>query len=193
MKHQPSAYACAVLALVLPFFATSLLCATTLAQLSLEQLTSAATVVTEAKCTGVESRWRDGEIWTVTSFRSEEIWKGNLPEDFQVWMLGGRSGSVTSYVPGAPRFRPGEEVVLFLEPTRSSDLSITAWGEGTFRIHRDLMTRDVRVTQDTASITAFDPIAHSFRAPGIHDWPLEKLKARVFAAESDETEPWRKQ
>ena len=163
---------------------------TTLAPLSLAQLTSSAANVVHAECTGNQALWRDGEIWTVTSFRVLENWKGNPPQEIQVWMIGGRAGPVTSYVPGAPRFRVGEETVLFLEPTSSrsfgSVLSITAWSEGTFRIHRDPRTREMRVTQDSAITPNFDPSSRTFRETGIRDWPIAKLKARVIAAESSQ-------
>ncbi|HKW89141.1 MAG TPA: hypothetical protein VJN21_10325 [Candidatus Acidoferrales bacterium] len=167
--------------------------ANTLAPLSLEQITSAAAVIVHARCSDTESRWRDGEIWTITSFRTEEIWKGAIPHHFQIWMIGGRIGQLTSYVPGAPQFVPGEEVVLFLELTRSGSLSITAWGEGTFRIHREATTGEVRVTQDSAAWPMFDANARSSREDGIYDWPLEKLKSRVLAAEASETNRRRKQ
>jgi hypothetical protein len=159
--------------------------ATTLAWLSLSALTSAASAVAVAECTGTQSLWRDGEIWTANSFRAEEVWKGKLPREFQVWILGGRSGLLTSYVPGAPRFRPGERTVLFLETTPRGFLSITAWGEGTFRLRRDPLTGVSRVTQDTASTPEFDPSSHRFRASGIRDFPLDKLKARILAIEAE--------
>lgn len=162
----------------------------TLAPLSLAQLTSSAVDVVHAECTGNQASWRDGEIWTVISFRVLESWKGNSPREIQVWMIGGRAGPVTSYVPGAPRFRIGEEAVLFLEPAASrsfgSVLSITAWSEGTFRIHRDPRTDETRVTQDTAVTPNFDPSSRTFRETGIRDWPLAKLKARVIAAENSQ-------
>lgn len=62
---------------------------TTLAPLSLAQLTSSAANVVHAECTGNQTLWRDGEIWTVTSFRVLETWKGNSPQEIQVWMIGG--------------------------------------------------------------------------------------------------------
>ena len=174
-----------LLTLLLELCAALQLYGTTLVRLSLNQLTSAATAVAYAKCIGSTSVWHNGEIWTITSFHTEENWKGALPQEFQVWMLGGRSGAVTSYVPGAPRFFPGEEVVLFLEPTRSRNLSITAWGEGTFRIHRDPLTGEARATQDVASTHVFDPHPQRFRHSRIRDWPLQELKARVLAAADD--------
>ena len=181
--HIKSCKLVALLLLLILF--VSRIYGTTLAQLTLAQLTSAAPIIVKARCTGTESLWHDSEIWTVTSFRAEEIWKGNVSQQFQVWMLGGRVGPVISYVPGAPRFRPGDEVVLFLEPTRSGMLSITAWGEGTFRIFRNAMSGKPRVTQDTASLPSFDPATRRFLSSGIRNWPLEELKARVLVAETD--------
>lgn len=167
--------------------------ATTLAQLSLEQLTSAATVVVRGKCTGAETLWRDGEIWTVTSFSAEDVWKGSLPQEFKIWTIGGRVGPITSYVPGTPQFIPGEEFVLFLEPTSYGTLSITAWGEGTFLVRRNPFTGESRVTQASASMRVFDPITGKFHDAGFRNWPLGRLKSRVIAAELDETGHRRKQ
>ncbi|MFZ0213581.1 MAG: hypothetical protein WBE20_00985 [Candidatus Acidiferrales bacterium] len=162
---------------------------TTLAQLSLAQLTSSAQSIVHAQCLSNKSLWRDGEIWTATSFRVLENWKGDSPQEIQVWMIGGHVEPITSYVPGAPRFSPGEEAVLFLEPARTGSLSITAWGEGTFRIHRDPRTGDARVTQDTALAPDFDLLTRAFRAAGIRDLPLAQFKSRVLAAENSQRRP----
>ena len=192
MKHPCKRFFSAILVLIScllePFAARP----TTLIQLSLAQLTSAASSIVVAECTGVQTLWRDGEIWTATSFRAEEVWKGELPKEFQVWILGGSSGAMTSYVPGAPRFRRDEEAVIFLETTRSGFLSITAWGEGTFRLRRDPLTGVSRVTQDTASVPVFQNAARQFRSEGIRDFPLEELKSRIFAIESRESTQRRK-
>jgi hypothetical protein len=166
---------------------------TTLAQLSLAQLTSSAVSIVHAECTGNQTLWHGGEIWTVTSFRVLENWKGSSAREIQVWMIGGRVGVVSSYVPGAPHFRPGEEAVLFLEPAASRSfggaLSITAWSEGTFRIRRDPHTGEMLATQDAAITPNFDPSERTFYATGIRDWTLAKLKARVIAAENSPRRP----
>ncbi len=95
-------------------------------------------------------------------------------------MLGGEAGRIVSYVPGAPRFRAGEQAVLFLEPMRDGEISITAWGEGTFRIFHDAATGRERVTQDTALAPEFLTPGPPQPQDGIRDWPLEKFKARVL-------------
>lgn len=165
--------------LLLPSVAQS----TTLAQLSLAQLVNSAQVVVHAKALGSSCVWRNGEIWTVTTFRVLENWKGSSAPEIKVWMIGGQINRIMSYVPGAPRFRPGEEVVLFLEPMHTGDLSITAWGEGTFRVRFDARAGEPRVTQDTAIVPEFDATGYVFQHSEIKNWPLRVLKLRVQEAE----------
>ena len=90
--------------------------ATSLERMSVERMTAAAPVVARVRCLANTARWEKGEIWTFTTFEVEERWKGQAPERIEVKQIGGRAGPVVSIVPGAPRFRPGEEAVLFLEP-----------------------------------------------------------------------------
>jgi hypothetical protein len=157
---------------------------TSLAQLSLAQLVNSAHAIVQAEVVANECRWRKGEIWTVTSFRVLDNWKGSSQPGIDVWMIGGRVGPVTSYVPGVPRFRPGEQAILFLEPKRTGEMSITAWGEGTFRVRVDAQTGVARVTQDTATTPEYDALTHKFQHSGIRDWPLAELKMRVLEAEA---------
>lgn len=166
--------------LLLPPLAES----TTLTQLSLSRLVNSAQAIVHAKAIANERLWRDGEIWTVTKFRLIESWKGSSPPEINVWMIGGQMGRIMSYVPGAPRFRPGEETVLFLEPMHAGEMSITAWGEGTFRVCFDARTGESFVTQDTAIAPEYEPATHSFQHSGIRNWPLEVLKMRVIEAAS---------
>lgn len=156
--------------------------ATTLAQLSLEQLADAAHAIVRAEAVSNLAVWHDGEIWTITTFRVEENWKGRAPLQIQIWMIGGHAGRITSYVAGAPRFRPGEEAILFLEPARDGEISITAWAEGTFRIRRDARTGESRVTQDSAVVPEFAPEGHDTRRDAIRDWPIARFKERVMQA-----------
>lgn len=160
----------------------SLAGATTLARMSLGQMSLTAKLIVRAKCVGNSTSWDAGEIWTFTSFDVEETWRGSAPGRITVRLLGGRSGNLTSSVSGVPRFRPGEEVVLFLEPTARGDFSVVSWEQGTFRIRRDAATGQNSVTQDTASFETFDPATRQFEAAGIQHLPIAALRARVEAA-----------
>ena len=86
---------------------------------------------------------------------------------------------------GVPRFEPGEEVILFLEPTPRGDFSVTSWAQGTLRIRRDPRTGEENATQDSASIATFDPATRRFEAVGIRNLALADLRSRVDAALSN--------
>lgn len=161
--------------------------ATTLMRMSVAQMSRAARVIVRARCLGNSVGWDAGEIWTFTSFDVEEVWRGSAPARVVVRLLGGRLGNITSSVSGIPRFRAGEEVVLFLEPTSRGDFSIVSWEQGTFRIRPDPRTGGESVVQDTASFATFDPATHHFQTAGIRSLSLESFRARVDAALREES------
>jgi len=156
--------------------------ATTLLRMSLEKLSRAAAVIVRARCLENSTAWEGGEIWTFTSFDVQEVWSGSAPNKITVRLLGGRIADVTSSVSGVPRFRPGEEVLLFLEPTPRGDFSIVSWQQGAFRIRRDAHLDAETVTQDTAAFATFDPATRQFKAAGIRSLPLATFRAQVAAA-----------
>ncbi len=104
--------------IVMLLSATEAARATTLARMSLDQLAIAADAVARVRCTDVESRWENGQIWTVTTFSVVETMKGVLPERITVRLPGGRVGHLTAAVDGTPRFHAGEEAVVFLAQSR---------------------------------------------------------------------------
>lgn len=156
--------------------------ATTLARLSLDQLAAAADAVARVRCTSVEARWENNEIWTLTSFEIVETMKGALPSRITVRLPGGRVGHLTASVEGTPRFNAGDEVVLFLERSRAGGFSVTAWVEGTFRISRDPRSGLETVTQDSSTFSVFDTATRAFHTEGIRRMPLEQFRERVAAA-----------
>ena len=155
--------------------------ATAILQMDLDELTAAANVVARVRCLENETRIEGGEIWTFTRFEVLETLKGSAPREITVRLIGGRFGEFVSTVDGVPRFRPGEEVFLFLELTRAGDLSVTSWVQGTFRVRRDATAGEV-VTQDTGGLTVFDPATRKFRPGSVRNLPLEEFRQRVRAA-----------
>lgn len=155
--------------------------ATTLVRMDLNELASAASTIARVRCLGNEARVEGGEIWTFTRFEVQETLKGSAPREITVRLLGGRINGLASTVDGVPRFREGEEAFLFLQPTRSGDLSVTSWVQGTFRIERDHMKQEL-VTQDTSGLSVFDPATRQFRAGGIRRLPIEEFRQQVRAA-----------
>jgi hypothetical protein len=156
---------------------------TTFARVSLEQLSAAAPLIVRAHCQGSMVSAVKGEIWTISSFDVREVWKGSAPAVVRVRLLGGRTAELTSHVEGVPRFRAGEDVVLFLGPLRRGDYSVVGWAQGTFRIQRGGAAASLVVTQDTAS---FSPPAFvsgsavgAVQGDSVRGMPLGEFRRRV--------------
>ncbi|HEY4879901.1 MAG TPA: hypothetical protein VIH97_12315, partial [Candidatus Acidoferrales bacterium] len=167
-------------------FASTIASSTTLVRMSVAQMTQAAQLVVRVRCVSNSTAWDAGEIWTFTSFAVEETWKGSQSASsnsvLTVRLLGGTIGNLTSTVSGIPRFVPGEDVILFLEPTTRSDYSVVSWIQGTFRIRRDPRSGGPLAMQDTASFDTFDRAARQFHATGLHNIAVEDLRSLVSAA-----------
>jgi hypothetical protein len=171
----------AVLGLGLFFFSTPA-CATTLARMSLDQLTLAADAVARVRCVSAESRWENGAIWTVNSFDVIEPMKGSVPARIVVRLPGGHVGHMTAIVDGAPIFHSGNDAVIFLERLSAGGYSISGWVQGTFRIDLDPHSGDETVTQDSSSFAVFEPSTRRFRADGVRRMPMEQFRQRLAIA-----------
>jgi hypothetical protein len=162
-----------------PLFALN---ATSFMRLSPEQMAANSTLIVRARCIGSIVAVERGEIWTLTSFEPRETWKGIAPPVVRVRLLGGRTRDVTSYVSGVPRFRPGEEVVLFLVPSSAGRFAIVSWAQGTFRVRRDPASGAEVVTRDTAGYG----LAPSERAASLFSivryTPLEEFHRSIEVA-----------
>lgn len=160
--------------------------ATTIEKMSLPRMTEVAPIIVRARCVSNATAWDAGEIWTFTAFDVLEAWKGpshgQIPTQITVRLLGGTVGALTSHVSGVPRFRPGEDVVLFLQPTSRGDLSVVSWEQGTFRIGLDPHSGEETVTQDTAGFATFNPHTRQFEATGIRGLSLTSFRQQVDAA-----------
>jgi hypothetical protein len=167
-------------------FTTAL--ATTFERMSVAKMTQRAQLVLRAQCVANSVAWDRGEIWTFTSFEVKDSWKGapaGATRQVMVRLLGGTLGNLTSTVAGVPRFRPGEEVVLFLQATAAGDFSIVSWMQGTFRIHRDARNQTETVVQDTAAFDTYDPATRHFDVEGIRNLSVTALRLRVQSALAD--------
>jgi len=171
-------------AAVLLIFAASLPAqTTTLARMSLGQMSRSAKAIVRARCVANSTMMESDEIWTRTTFQVEEIWHGMaLPGQITVRLLGGAWGNITSSVSGVPRFRAGEEAVLFLEPTKRGDFSIVSWQQGTFRIRGVASTGGEVVVQDSAFYATYDPSSQRFEREGVRGMSVVEFRGQVEAA-----------
>jgi hypothetical protein len=170
--------AATALAAALSLIAPAPAAATTLARLSLGQLTAASALIVRARCLGATTGWEASEIWTFTRFQALESFKGAAPGSFTVRLIGGTAGSIESVVAGVPRFDKGEEVVLFLARPRNGNYGVIAWIEGTFRVQRDAAGHAF-LTQESSGQLVFDRAKRAFQRQGIRRMPLATFRRTI--------------
>ena len=100
-------------------FAVSGAMATTLARMSVAQMSQAAPAIVRAQCLGNSTRWDAGDIWTFSSFAVEEVWKGSVPAQISVRLLGGTVGNITSTIAGILAFVRAKPWCCFSSPHRA--------------------------------------------------------------------------
>jgi len=162
--------------------------ATTLVRLRFQDLVHYSYSIARVRCTHAETRMESGEIWTDTTFRVLSYNKGYLPEEIVVRQPGGKFQHLHSHVEGAPEFRSGEEVYLFLTSHPRGQFLIVGWAQGTFRIHHDLRSGGETVTQDSAETPVFDPASNSFTKIGVKNLAVDVFEQRVHREIAREAE-----
>jgi hypothetical protein len=156
--------------------------ATTLARLSLDQLAAGSDAVARVRCAGGEARWENGSIWTLTKLQVVETMKGQLPSQISIRLPGGRVGHLTAAVDGTPKFRPGDDAIVFLAVSPAGEYTVAGWVEGTFRISVDPQNGGQTVTQDSSAFAVFDAATRTFRTEGVRRMPIGEFRARLAAS-----------
>jgi hypothetical protein len=110
--------------------------ATTVIPMGVEKLASVSTHIVEARAVQSASQWNTEHtlILTYTQFEVTRTLKGQVPATFMVRQLGGTVDRITQKVAGVRHWRPGEEAVLFLQPSSIADgaLVVTGLMQGNF-------------------------------------------------------------
>ena len=156
--------------------------ATTIVRMSLGEMSQVAKAIARVRCVSNATVWDSNEVWTLTTFEVQQTWRGTLPAEITVRLLGGHTASLTSSVSGVPRFRPNEEAILFLEPAQKGAFSVVAWQQGTFRIHRNIRSGEETVTQDTAYFATVDAVRSELAAKGVAAMPVATFLNQVEMA-----------
>ena len=113
--------------------------ATTMVASSLEKLLAGSESVVHATTVATRSEWdAHRRILTVATVRVLEDWHGSAApgSEIEIASFGGVKDGIAMKVPGAPRFTPGEEVVLFLGRAPNGALGVVDMAQGKFEITR---------------------------------------------------------
>lgn len=129
--------------------------ATTLVQMSLEQLSEASTAIVRGRVVNQETLWNEShtEIMTYTTLAIESVLKGQPSSTVVVEQLGGTIGHYAEHVSGTVHFRADVSYVLFLEPAGNTGrYLVVGMSEGAYRIYQDAMTRQERVIRPLGNV-----------------------------------------
>ena len=113
--------------------------ATTVKQLSLEQMVRGSQRIILGRCVSQETYWNKTRtrILTATRFAVTDNLKGESRGVATVMTVGGTLDGLTQVVSGTPKFRENEEVLLFLEAGKGGYWILMGLSQGMFRIATD--------------------------------------------------------
>ena len=144
-------------------------------QQSVESLARDSDAVVRGSVQRRAAGWRGGRIFTEVEVRVSEVWRGRAPARVTVTVPGGEVGPIGQLVAGAPSFRDGEEVVLFLKRGPAGAWGVTGLGLGKF----SLAGRTARPDAGGMDVVP-SPLAPGERPP--EPMPVAELKRRVEEA-----------
>ena len=110
----------------------------------------------------------DGAIYSLTGVEVDRCIAGDCPESVELRHRGGTVGDLTLYIPGMPRFTPGQEVILFLEPDYEKVPgyhSVLGMVQGFFVVVTEPVTGTKLAVQQLGGVTIAAPDENGSIAP----------------------------
>jgi hypothetical protein len=131
--------------------------ATSLAQLSTEQLTDAADAIVKGTVAGVWTALDDGgKCWTHARVEVDKTFKGAPGSEVVVSQMGGICGPLAGRVESTARFSEGEEAYFFLEEL-SGYTGVVGMVQGKFTVRMDpAARRDIVIRYTLPSDEPYD-------------------------------------
>jgi hypothetical protein len=122
--------------------------ATVIVPIEFRELVATAPVIVHGQVVDVRAGWVDGRraVETFVSITATDYLKGNLGDSITFRVPGGQIGRYRTVFVGAPEFKEGDEVVLFLKHAGPSYLYVVGLSQGAFRVVADARTGRRMVT-----------------------------------------------
>jgi hypothetical protein len=154
--------------------------ATTVLRADVPALTRLSDAVVRGRVVSLQSHWTADGLRIVTDVRLEvvEALKGAPGRTITIRQPGGTVGNIGQRVSGLASFKPGEEVVVFLE--RQGPVHVVAGlAQGKFHLER-LKDGSVEATPDgSGEALVLDPRTHAPLTPTRAPRSLSRLRAQV--------------
>lgn len=171
-------------------FVASKVEATTVVRVPLEEMVRISALVVYGRVVAVDERAREDDsrnIWTTVTLEVYSVLKGNhAARTLTLRFPGGTAHGFTVDLIGMPKFRVGEEVVLFLEAT-TRGYTPAGLGLGTYRVVKDEGSQRKRAIRSLRGVMVFEKTPYGLvreTGPVSHaddEMDLEVLFQRVRA------------
>lgn len=118
---------------------TPSLSATVLLPADFRQIVDGSQIIVYGRVTDVRAEWTAGRrrIESLVTIAASDFYKGTRSTTVTVRVPGGQIGRYKSVMVGAPEFKAGDEVVLFLEAQGPAVPQIFGLNQGVFRVRVD--------------------------------------------------------
>ena len=151
--------------------------ATTLQQLSVDNMIKQSTSIVHAKVTGSRGAFRGPSIYTYYQLQILENLKGSGIQPAEVAVPGGAANGLRQTVAGAPSLSIGGEYVIFLWTSGSGLTQIIGLSQGLFNVMQNTSGSAVLVRPATTDLM-LDPSGHVVNDQGVTT-TLAALKTEV--------------
>ena len=121
--------------------------ATVLLPIEFRELVTIASTIVHGRVVDVRAQWVDGRraIETFVTVEANEYFKGGAGDTVTVRVPGGQIGRFRTIFVGAPAFRTGDEVVLFLR-TYGDRIAVVGLNQGAYQVVPDRSGRRMVTT-----------------------------------------------
>lgn len=158
--------------------------ATVLLPAEFREVVAGSEIVAHVRVSEVRPEWAEGRR-RIDSIVTAEVLtplKGKPGETLSFKVPGGELGRYRSVMVGAPRFKPGDEAVLFLTSGDGASLEVFGLNQGVFRVRRELRSGR-RVVVPPALMAAADAPQQVARGSATRQpVALDAFRAQVRAA-----------
>ena len=173
----------------LAVFITLLLClspslsATVLLPAEFREIVNGSQIIVYGRVSAVRPQWVDGRrrIESVITLDAADFYRGTPSRTVTFRVPGGQIGRYKSVTVGAPEFRSGDEVVLFLKSQGPAVPKVFGLNQGVFRVRVDARSgrRLVTLPIVTARRASPEPVVRG--DPSRRPLPLPQFAAQVKA------------
>jgi hypothetical protein len=173
-----------VILLIASLAITPALHATVLVPAEFSEIVSGSQIIVYGRVAEVRGDWTDDRrhIETIVTLDAGTYLKGGPGENVTFRVPGGTIGRYRTLMVGAPEFRTGDEVVLFLKANGPSVAHVFGLSQGVFRVRRDARTGRRLVVPPALTAHREAPQKVTRGAPDRQPVPLDIFQAQVHAA-----------